>query len=424
MSYSGLRVCVLALVLGAGGGFAQAADDPLLHAFRKIGLADAFYAEGANVGDFNRDGVTDVVSGPFWYEGPDFSTRHEIYPAKTFDREQYSDHFFPHAYDFNGDGWSDILVIGFPGQDASWYENPGASGGAWQRHLVFEEVSNESPFWGDLTGDGRPEIVCISGGRYGHVQPDWSDPSRPWTFHPVTPQGSWSNFTHGLGVGDVNGDGRSDLLEKDGWWEQPPSLENDPEWTHHPVQFGEGGAQMFAYDVDGDGDQDVITSLQAHGYGLAWYEQVTREGRRDFVGHVIMNETPAENRYGVSFSQPHALTLADMDRDGVQDIVTGKRIWAHGTHGDPEPNAAAVLYWFRIVRSDDGQSVDFVPYLIDDDSGVGVQVVATDVNGDAWPDVVVGNKKGAFVLLHEPKEVSQAAWEEAQPKPYAGADGR
>jgi hypothetical protein len=78
--------------------------------------------------------------------------------------------------------------------------------------------------------------------------------------------------------------------------------------------------------------------------------------------------------------------------------VTGKRFWSHGRTGDPDRNDAAVLYWFKLVRHAGGR-VDFVPHLIDNDSGVGTQVVATDINGDGRPDVVVGNKKGAFVHL-------------------------
>jgi len=107
-----------------------------------------------------------------------------------------------------------------------------------------------------------------------------------------------------------------------------------------------------------------------------------------------------------------------MDGDGLKDIVTGKRFWSHGRVGDPDRNDSAVLYWFKLVRNAD-KTVDYVPYLIDNDSGVGVQVVAADMNGDGLPDIVVGNKKGAFVHLHQKKTVSRDEWEKAQPKPFA-----
>lgn len=415
---------LLAVLLLTGGILASPVKDYYLHSFRKIMLSDQFFAEGATFGDLNRDGHTDVVAGPFWYAGPDFRTRHEYYPAKPFDPEKYSDNFFAHVYDFNRDGWSDILIIGFPGEDASWYENPRGKGGLWKHHVVLEGVGNESPAWKDVTGDGRPEIVCVRDGYYGYAEVDWAAPTRVWTFHRISPKGPWQKFTHGLGVGDVNGDGRPDILEKDGWWEQPASLEGGPVWTKHAVDFGKGGAQMYAYDLDGDGNNDVITSLQAHEYGLAWFEQVRTNGRVDFVRHVIMNETPAENRYGVTFSQLHAIDLVDMDRDGIKDIVTGKRYWAHGSHGDPEPNAPAVLYWFKTVRLDSKKGVDFLPYLIDDNSGVGVHVVAGDINGDGFPDVVSSNKKGTAVLLHERRSVDKKTWQAAQPRLYTTVSDR
>jgi hypothetical protein len=388
-----------------------------VHSFRKVVLSETFYAEGATYGDLNRDGVMDVVAGPFWYEGPHFRTAHEYYPPEAFDPEAYSDNFFAHVYDFDDDGWEDIFIIGFPGEDASWYRNPGAEGGSrWTRHVVFEGVDNESPAWTDLTGDGRPEIVAIHEGRYGFAEPDWNDPTQRWRFRPISSDEGWQKFTHGLGVGDVNGDGRLDVLEKDGWWEQPASLTGDPVWTRHAAAFGEGGAQMHAYDVDGDGDNDVVTSLVAHGYGLAWFEQVREAERVHFVPHVIMDDQPSDSAYGVRFSQLHAVELADMDGDGVLDIVTGKRHWAHGSSGDVDANAPPVLYWFRTVRNGAG-GVDFVPHLIDDDSGVGVQLVVGDLNGDSLPDLVIGNKRMTAVLLHEREEVDAATGKDARPAP-------
>jgi hypothetical protein len=413
--------------------------DYKLRTFDKKQLSNEFWSEGANIGDFNHDGKMDVVSGPYWWEGPDFSKRHEYAPAaqkftrknddgseqkdvKGFDPLGYSKNFFAFTYDFNHDGWTDILIIGFPGEDTSWYENPKGREGDWQRHIAIDVTDNESPTFGDLTGDGKPELICSSKGAYGYGEPDWNDPSKPWKWHNISPNNHYHKFTHGLGYGDVNGDGRPDLLEKDGWWEQPASLEGDPVWKRHPYQFTkDGGSQMYVYDVDGDGDNDVIASLAAHGYGLAWYENVKDDkGEITFKEHLIMGKDASQNKYGVHFAQMHSVDLVDMDGDGIKDIITGKRWWAHGPKGDVEPNVAPALYWFKIVRGQNG--VDFVPHFISDASGVGTQVVVGDVNGDGMPDVVVGNKRGTFVYTQKVRKVSKAQYEKAQPKPIGGGE--
>jgi FG-GAP-like repeat len=407
-----------------------------LHTFKRIQLTDQFWGEGATFGDLNNDGANDIVSGPWWWEGPSFTTRHEYYPATTtFELKlgpmttvkvpgfegtlgkanTYSDNFLAWTYDFNTDGWKDILIVGFPGKETWWFENPKRSDVHWKRHLIFAQTDNESPTFTDITGDGRPELVCITKGQYGYAEPDWSNPAKPWTFRAITPNNKYRNFTHGLGVGDVNGDGRMDLLERDGWWEQPASRGGDPLWRFHEQRMGTGGAQMYAYDVNGDGLNDIITSLAAHEFGLAWYEQYRDGNATRFREHIIINKEPGDSPYGVKFSEIHAIDLVDMDGDGLKDIVTGKRFWSHGREGDPDRNDAAVLYWFRLTRSPGGK-VEFVPYLIDDNSGVGTQVVAGDINGDGLPDIVVGNKKGTYVHLHEKKTVTREEWEKAQPK--------
>lgn len=404
---------LLLLVAMTALGPCVAAQDYLLHSFEKIRLTDKFYAEGANYADFNHDGHMDVVYGPYWYAGPAFTERHEIYPPKEFDPHGYSHNFFTFTYDLNGDGFPDVLVVGMPGEPAIWYENPGASStAAWAAHQVFDVVDNESPAFTDLLGDGKPVLVCTTGGRIGYAAPDWKDPARPWTFHAISEKGVWFRYTHGLGVGDVNGDGRKDIMLHEGWWEQPASLAGDPLWTFHGADFGKGGAQMHAADLTGDHHPAVITSLVAHGYGLAWFAQGA-DGA--FSQHLIMGAKPADNPYGLVFSQLHAVVVTDMDGDGLSDIVTGKRWWAHGPDKDEEPGAPAVLYWFRQQR--DAKGVSFVPYKIDDDSGVGTQLVVGDLNGDGLPDIIVGNKKGAVVFIHHVAKVSKEEYERAQPVP-------
>jgi len=147
---------------------------------------------------------------------------------------------------------------------------------------------------------------------------------------------------------------------------------------------------------------------------------VREDGKRTFREHRIVGRTPEDNPYGVCHTQMHAIDLADMDGDGILDIVTGKRHWAHGGN-DPEGNEPPLLYWYRTVRHG-GSNVDFVPYRIDDDSGVGTQVLATDVNGDDLPDIVVGNKKGTFVFIHTAEKTTPEKWLAAQPERRAKAD--
>lgn len=395
----------LALVLQRG-----ASAQHTVHSFDKQQLSDQFFCEGASFGDFDGDGNPDIVSGPYWYAGPDFEQRHEIYAPKPFDPAGYSDNFFAFPYDFDGDGWLDVLFVGFPGKDASWFRNPGpAEDGSWthwQRNVVFDVVDNESPTFTDLTGDGRPELVCQFEDRLGYALVDWDDPAAKWQWHPVSAQGIGGRFTHGLGVGDLDGDGRQDVLWKHGWWQQPESLEGDPQWQHHPVKFsGRGGAQMLVFDVDGDGDNDVVSSDNAHGFGLYWHEADRQDGEVTFTSHKIMGARPDENAYGVVIGNLHALCAADVNGDGLTDVITGNRYWAHGGR-DAADNVEPKISWFQL-RHVDGV-VRWGVHEIDGNSGVGTQVVAGDIDGDGAVDVVVGNKMGTFVHRHRVRSVSRS----------------
>lgn len=380
------------------------ADDIAWH---KLQLTDRYYCDGVATGDINQDGHVDVVAGPFWYTGPTFETANEFYPAVPLPPEESpSNSMYSFVYDFSGDGLPDILVLGRVHlHSACWYENPGierVSHDLWEKHFVFERVRGESPTLVDLDANGLPQLVCHWENRWGWIEPVADDPYAPWEFQAIGPEREWNEFYHGTGVGDVNRDDRLDVIINDGWFEQPVSVGSGiAEWTFHEYRFAQerGGAQMFVDDVDRDGDADVITALDAHGWGLGWFERVESSIGRRFDLHRIMGDRSEEAEFGVAFSQPHALEYADIDGDGHRDIVVGKRMWAHGPTGDVEPMAAPVVYWFQWLQDGSG-AVRFVPHMIDDHSGVGVQVWVDDVDADDRPDVLTASKLGTFVFLN------------------------
>lgn len=377
------------------------AESPI--AFTKTVLDTRFRSEGVAVGDVNHDGKTDVLAADVWYDGADWSRIHEIRPPGDYGdgAAGYSQSFAVWADDINKDGWVDQIVIGFPGAPCHWYENPKNEPGHWKAHEIWHSACNETPLYVDLFNTGQRVLVMAwqPKGEERRGQMAWfepgNNPTQTWEMHPISEPSRADyevpgtfKYAHGLGVGDVNGDGRNDVLVTAGWWEQPSELEGR-DWPFHQANLGQACADMYAADLTGDGKAEVISS-SAHNYGIWSYVQ------RGESGDAFMTET----LFPKLFSQSHALHYVDLDGDGLKDLVTGKRWWAHGPKGDIDPNDPAVLYWFQAQKADDG-TLSFTPHQIDDASGIGTQFTVTDVNGDDKLDIVTANKRGVFLFLQQ-----------------------
>jgi hypothetical protein len=532
-------MCPLAFALVFIGGLAAPAfaQDPTKNVkvtWKKTVVDKIFRSEGVGVADVNKDGKADIITGDVWYEAPAWKM-HVLSEARKFDIKgwnplNYSESFGVFTDDFNGDGWVDAIVIPFPGKECYWYENPGSKGGSWKQHELTNSSCNETPIFIDLFGKGRKTLVMgwqppgkSNEGELCYFLPG-KEPTQPWQrvsiSGPSIPkkheQPGTQRFSHGLGHGDVNGDGRIDILVPQGWWEHPAKIDGAP-WKFHPANLGPACADMHVYDVDGDGKNDVISS-SAHNYGFWWFQQkpgkehpafvqnelfadplkaakldkendlsagelalynainkwrgeqkrapwklnraltlqargaanaleapekakATYQGQVVWAKHVrgdqvqadalagqLLPDADKERRLaaprlevGVAVakdkegktvsaimigdngqfslpSQTHALHFLDINGDGLKDLVTGRRWWAHGPKGDAGPNDPAYVYWFEAKKNKDGYTT-FVPHEVDDDSGIGTAFAVEDINGDGIPDIIVSNKRGVYVLV-------------------------
>ncbi len=369
--------------------------------FKMQRISDFYYGWCAAVADINRDGIPDIVSGGFYYLGPDYTYRREFTPARTYNpSNQFSQGMVNFAYDFTGDGWPDILMV--DQRPIYLYVNPRGEPRRWDRYNVVPQASTEIELLKDIDGDGKPEVLFGGDNAMEYAKPDPANPTAPWIVHQISEKNGVN--AHGMGVGDINGDGRMDVVGPRGWWEQPPKGTPEGPWKFHEANFGNGGAEMGVYDVNGDGLNDVVTGIAAHGWGLAWFEQKRdKDGVISFVRHDIMGDFSTKNAGDVTFSELHAMTFADLDGDGIPDIIVGKRQWSHlESFLDPDPYGPAVLYWYRTVRNPKAEGgAEFVPELIHNRSGVGSHLAVFDLNHDGAVDIITSTNRGTFIFWNQ-----------------------
>lgn len=392
----------------------------------RIRLDDRFRSEGVSAADFNNDGMIDVAAGDVLYLSPKSKdaqldpkkwTRRDIRePGEFVAGKGYSNSFANTAWDMNQDGWTDQVIIGFPGDPFHWYENPGNTDQLWKEHVIWSSACNESPEFEDLNGDGTPEFIM--GSQPQSVMASISIPaknkaeqmfpmaaiSRPSQQPTMDKRRGLDNgtfkYSHGLGVGDVNSDGRKDVIITKGWWEAPASASSKSPWTFHPFTSVTSAnapnaksnslpdaSNIYADDLDSDGDADLFLS-SAHSFGVWWAEN---KGDGEWVLHEIDK----------SFSQTHAVEQVDVNGDGELDYVTGKRFFAHNG-SDPGGYDEVVMYWYEVNRSPNSAPT-ITPHRIvaGNDTGIGTQFQIQDMNQDGKPDIVLSNKKGVNVLLQK-----------------------
>jgi len=392
--------------------------------WRAVNLDPHYYAWSAAVADFNKDGNMDVVAGAYAFFGPDYAVQRQVYVPKSFNptAEYPQPAMVNIAYDFTGDGWPDVLSMsGNAGNGiGNLYVNPQNESRLWPHYITIQPVGNEETLFKDIDGDSRPDLIHAGMNtlRYSTFDPAKWDPNNPtamWTTHTISEPGPWGvNIGHGLGVGDITGDGRADFLNAYGWWEQPAKGTPEGPWTHHPTAFGRwgasqggaGGAEICTFDVNGDGLLDAFGPMEGHGFGLAWWEQKRDANKKiSFVEHVIMDNFLTKNAGNVTFTEPHAAACGDIDGDGLPDLVTGKRYMSHFGYTDPDPWGEPVIYAYRLVRNKQAAGgAEFVPELVHNRSGVGSHMVIADMNKDGMNDIVVSVNIGTFVFENQRKK--------------------
>lgn len=345
--------------------------------FEKQMIAYESY-ESVGIMDVDKDGIPDLVSGSYWYKGPKFLERQLIGQVKRFG--EYYEDFSTIPMDVNGDGRVDFITGGWFEGKLIWKENPG-NASEWKEHLIAETGNIETIRAWDIDGDGTLEIVP-------------NTPRKPLAFYKWVAPNQFEKYEvfetqgHGLGFGDINGDGWGDLVSSFGWYEAPPDLRYG-EWIFHPTfNLGDTSIPIIVTDLNGDGMNDLIAG-NGHNYGLYWMEQVRKDGEISFVKHDI---DPYHAQY-------HALEWVDLDGDGKNELITGKRYRAHNGK-DPGELDDIGLYYFR------WNGKTFVKNVISygpfgEGKGTGLYFSTGDLNGDGKIDIAVAGKDGLAVFFQK-----------------------
>ncbi|MFH0795578.1 MAG: VCBS repeat-containing protein [Candidatus Omnitrophota bacterium] len=354
--------------------------------FKKQLVADERY-ESAGVFDVNNDGILDIVSGAWWYEGTDFRKKHRVGDLMPYGA--YFDDFSTIPLDVNGDGRTDFITGGWWGKTLRWRENPGDPDREWPEHTIAETGNIETTRAWDVDRDGQLEIVPnVPGGPLVIYKLITDNSGR--TRGEFQASKIFDGLQgHGLGFGDISGKGRGDFVLAGGWLEAPENPYEGKWIFHEDFNLGSASIPILVADVNGDGLNDIIVG-QSHGYGLSWYEQQrTATGLRRWFEHPI---DPFNSQY-------HDMHWVDIDNDGECEIVTGKRYRAHDDN-DPGAFDDYGIYYFKWNgRSFSKQVIIYGPPR--ESTGIGIFSTVADLNGDGRLDLVAPGKDGLYVFWNQ-----------------------
>jgi hypothetical protein len=348
-----------------------------------IHTIDLGSSESAAICDINGDGKLDIVSGENWYEAPTWKKHHFREIDYT---NYYIDDLSTVPLDVDGDGHIDLVTVGWFSKKIAWWRNPGNTGGTWTEHPVQTGYPVEFAELVDLNNDGKKnEILPEFGDLNAPLAWYESDGNGGVAKHVVYPR----SLGHGIGAGDVNGDGRNDILTPNGWLEAPKDPRKGPWKLHSDWHLGDVGF-MYVRDVNGDGRPDVITSM-AHSYGIFWLQHMA-DG--SWQKHMIDD----------SWSQSHAMTLVDFRGKGNIGLLTGKRYFAHNGR-DPGSREPLGIYWYERLTMPGTNQVQWVKHVLSYGGriGGGLQIPVADIDGDGDLDFVVAGKSGLFLFENKTK---------------------
>lgn len=397
------RGAILAALIGLATAGCQAPERS--SAWRKHSINDRSPFEAAGAADFNGDGHLDIFSGDSWYQAPNWK-RHKVRDIPPAKNPHYENDFADLPIDVNGDGRMDILTCAYFTGRIDWLENPEDPTGPWKTHAVDAPGRMETAVFVDISGDGLPDFLpnTLETMAWYELRP--AGKGFTWKRRSLAKEG----VAHGVGAGDIDGDGRVDVVTPKGWYRQPEDPASDDWPFQAEFELGSASILILVHDFDGDGKNDIAWGM-GHDFGLHWAAQrLGADGKRTWVRESIDS----------TFSQVHTLLLEDLDGNGRPEIVTGKRIYAHET--EPGATDAPCIYTFEYDPTTkkwkktilyEGEPAIGAPadaksrQALDDfprgSAGTGLQMHALDIDKDGDIDLVCPGKSGLY-LLENPRQ--------------------